>query len=87
MTEKLLTGTLSLNTNKIFRFCKLFTLGFYFSLAVLVTNSDSQISEVIALNPSFMFSSKINVRDSILKEFSFVYVYGVSMSGKQGKGA
>ena len=28
-----------------------------------MTNSDSQISEVIALNPSFtMFSSKINVR-------------------------
>ena len=33
------------------------TLGFYFSFAVLfqlMTNSNSQISEVIALNPSFM---------------------------------
>ena len=49
------------------------TLGFYFSLAVL--GSDSQISEVITQNPSFMmFSSKINARDSIKKEFSFVYV-------------
>ena len=44
-----------------------------------MTNSDLQISEVIALNPSFtMFSSKINVRDLILKEFPFVYIYGVS---------
>ena len=54
------------------------TLGFYFSLGVLgslVTDSDSQISEVIALNPSFtMFSIKINVRDLNLREFSFVYV-------------
>ena len=41
----------------------------------LVTNADSQISEVIALNPSFkMLSSKMNVRDLSLKEFPFVYV-------------
>ena len=54
------------------------TLGFYFSFAVLVqlvTISDSQISDVITLNPSFtMFASKKNVQDSILKDFSFVYV-------------
>ena len=37
-------------------------------------SSDWQISEVVTLNPSFtMFSSKINFRDWILKEFSFVY--------------
>ena len=41
----------------------------------LVTNSDSQISEVIVLNLSFtMFSIKINVRALILKEFLFLYV-------------
>ena len=41
----------------------------------LVTYSDSQISEVIALNPSFtMFSSKINIQDLILKDILFVYV-------------
>ena len=52
-------------------------LGFYFSTAVLgksMTNSDAQISEVIALNQSFaMFSCKINVRDLILEEFSLVF--------------
>ena len=44
-----------------------------------MTNLDSQISEVVALNPTFMlFSGKISARVSILKEFSFVYVQGVS---------
>ena len=38
-------------------------------------NSDSQISDVIFLNPSFTtFSSKINVQIMILKEFSFLNV-------------
>ena len=41
----------------------------------LVTNLDSQISEVIPLNTSLtMFSSMTNVQDLTLKEFSFVYV-------------
>ena len=51
-----------------------------------MTNSNSQISEVIGLNPRFsMFSSKISVRVLILKEFSLVYIYGVSMAGKHVK--
>ena len=35
-----------------------------------MTKSDSHIAEAIALTPRFMmFSSKINIRDLILKEF------------------
>ena len=37
-----------------------------------MTDSDLQISEVIALNS--IFSSKINVRDFVLKEIPFVYI-------------
>ena len=51
----------------------------------LVTNSDSQITEVIALNPSFMmFSSKTDVRVLNLTEFTLVDVSGVSLPGKHG---
>ena len=41
-----------------------------YDLIQLVPNSDSQISEVIILNPSFTtVSNKINVQIIILKEF------------------
>ena len=63
-------------------------LACYFSQAVfgsMVPTSDSQISDVIFLNPNFTtFSSKINVQITILKEFSFHDVWVVSISGKQG---
>ena len=48
-------------------------LACYFSLAVFGSTADSQISDIIFLNPNFtMFSSKINVQIMILKEFSFL---------------
>ena len=62
---------------------------FYFSLAVLGSIGDKfgfTNLRIIALNPSLtMFSSKINVRDLLLKEVSFVYE--VSMPGKHEKSA
>ena len=51
----------------------------------LVTNSDSKISAVNALDPSFMtFTNKTNVRVLILNEFTLVDVLGVSLPGKHG---
>ena len=52
----------------------------------MVNNSDSQISEVNALNPRLSVCSRqINVRVLILEEFSYVYVKGVSVPGKKTK--
>ena len=53
-----------------------YTFTFHWLFRVqLVTNSDSQISDIIALNPSFtVFSGKTSARVLILKELSFVYV-------------
>ena len=52
----------------------------------LVLNLDSQISEVIFLNPNFTtFSSKKNVKIMILKEFLFLDVLVVSIAGKHGQ--
>ena len=52
-------------------------LHFYFSLAVsgsIGDNSNSPISEFIAINPSFsMCSSKISARVLILTDFLFFY--------------